>query len=154
MLLALKLKYGDYLKSLKTNVRRVIIGKIEPNEDLISSIIDIVRKYDIRSGIINCIGALKKFTIGFYNLNSKNYKMETFNENVELISGIGNISYKENGPFIHLHVTLGRSDYSLIGGHLSQPSIVSITGEVKIFEIDDKLKRVNDPQFDLSLLDI
>lgn len=148
------LKNGDFLKSLNTKVRNIIIGKIEPNEDMISAIVDIVRKYEIRSGIITCIGALKKFTIGFYNVNTKNYKMETFNENVELISAIGNISYKENDPLIHLHVTLGRSDYSLIGGHLSQPSIISVTCEVKIFEIDYKLKRVNDPQFDLSLLDI
>ena len=136
------------------NIKRVIIGKIEPNEDLISSIIDLVKKYDIISGIINCIGALKKFTIGFFDINSKNYKMETFDEYVELISCIGNVSYKDNEPLIHLHVTLGRNDYSVIGGHLSQPSIISVTGEVKIFEIDQKLKRINDPQFNLSLLDI
>ncbi len=136
------------------NIKRVIIGKIEPNEDLISSIIDLVKKYDIISGIINCIGALKKFTIGFFDINSKNYKMETFDEYVELISCIGNVSYKDNEPLIHLHVTLGRNDYSVIGGHLSQPSIISVTGEVKIFEFDQKLKRINDPQFNLSLLDI
>lgn len=136
------------------NIKRVIIGKIEPNEDLISSIIDLVKKYDIISGIINCIGALKKFTIGFFDINSKNYKVETFDEYVELISCIGNVSYKDNEPLIHLHVTLGRNDYSVIGGHLSQPSIISVTGEVKIFEFDQKLKRINDPQFNLSLLDI
>ncbi|MFX1601208.1 MAG: PPC domain-containing DNA-binding protein, partial [Promethearchaeota archaeon] len=101
-----------------------------------------------------CIGALKKFTIGFFDINSKNYKMETFDEYVELISCIGNVSYKDNEPLIHLHVTLGRNDYSVIGGHLSQPSIISVTGEVKIFEFDQKLKRINDPQFNLSLLDI
>ncbi|MFX1309063.1 MAG: PPC domain-containing DNA-binding protein [Promethearchaeota archaeon] len=142
------------MKSNEVNIKRVIIGKIEPNEDLISSIIDLVKKYDIISGIINCIGALKKFTIGFFDINSKNYKMETFDEYVELISCIGNVSYKDNEPLIHLHVTLGRNDYSVIGGHLSQPSIISVTGEVKIFEFDQKLKRINDPQFNLSLLDI
>ncbi|MFX1430919.1 MAG: PCC domain-containing protein, partial [Promethearchaeota archaeon] len=52
------------------------------------------------------------------------------------------------------HVTLGRRDYSVIGGHLSQPSIISVTCEVKIIEMDQKLKRVDDPQFNLSLLDI
>ncbi|MFX1389040.1 MAG: PPC domain-containing DNA-binding protein [Promethearchaeota archaeon] len=142
------------MKDLETKITRIIIGKIEPNEDLISSIIEIVKKYDIISGIINCIGALKKFTIGFYDLKAKDYRMKTFEDNVELISCMGNIAYKEKEPVIHLHVTLGRSDYSLIGGHLSQPSIVSVTGEVKIIEIDYKLIRSLDHQFDLSLLDL
>lgn len=142
------------MKDLDTKIKRIIIGKVEPNEDLIKSIIEIVKKYEITSGIINCIGALKKFSIGFYDLNLKDYKMKTFEENVELTSCIGNIAYKEDDPVIHLHVTLGRSDYSIIGGHLSQPSIVSVTAEVNIIEIDQKLTRSVDPQFDLSLLDL
>jgi predicted DNA-binding protein with PD1-like motif len=142
------------VRNKETRLTRVIIGKIEPNEDLIDSIVDIVKKSHMKSGIITCIGALNKFTIGFYDLKSKNYKMETFEENVELVSCMGNIAYKEDEPMIHLHVTLGRSDYSLIGGHLSQPSIVSVTGEVKIFEINQKLSRSFDSQFDLSLLDL
>lgn len=142
------------MKNLETKITRVVIGKVEPNEDLIDSIREITKKYQIKSGIINCIGALKKFTIGFYDIKSKDYKMETFEENVELISCMGNIAYKEDEPIIHLHVTLGKNDFSLIGGHLSQPSIVSVTGEVKIFEIIHKLKRSPDPQFNLSLLDL
>ena len=142
------------MKSIETRSKRIIFGKVEPNEDLINSIIDLVKQYNIKSGLINCIGALNKFTIGFYDIDSKNYIMETFNEYVELISCIGNITYKGKEPIIHLHVTLGRSDYSVIGGHLSQPSIISVTGEVKILEIDQELSRAEDPQFNLSLLDL
>jgi predicted DNA-binding protein with PD1-like motif len=142
------------MKSIETKSKRIIIAKIEPNEDLIDSIINLVKKYDIKSGVINCIGALKKFTIGFYEINSKNYKLKTFEEYVELISCIGNLSYKDKEPIIHLHVSLGRSDFSVIGGHLSQPSIISVTGEVKIFEIDQKLFRAEDSEFNLSLLNL
>jgi len=142
------------LKSLETKISRVIVGKVEPNEDLVDSIIEMIKKYNIKSGFIKCIGALKTFTIGFYIIDSKEYKMKTFNENVELISCIGNIAYKDGEPIIHLHVSLGRGDYSVIGGHLSKPSIVSVTGEVCIYEIDQKLYRANDPQFNLSLLNI
>ena len=142
------------MKSLETKISRVIVGKVEPNEDLVDSIIEMIKKYNIKSGFIKCIGALKTFTIGFYIIDSKEYKMKTFNENVELISCMGNISFKDGEPIIHLHVSLGRSDYSVIGGHLSKPSIVSVTGEVSIYEIDQKLYRANDPQFNLSLLNI
>ena len=142
------------MKSIETKSKRIIVAKVEPNEDLIDSIITLVKKHDIKSGIINCIGALKKFTIGFYNINSKNYNLKTFEEYVELISCIGNLSFKDKDPIIHLHVSLGRSDYTVIGGHLTQPSIVSVTGEVKIIELDQKLLRAEDPQFNLSLLDL
>ncbi|UCC19981.1 MAG: DNA-binding protein [Promethearchaeota archaeon] len=142
------------MKSIETRSKRIIVAKVEPDEDLINSVIKLVKKYDIKSGFIKCIGALKKFTIGFYDISSKNYKMKTFDEYVELISCIGNISYKNKEPIVHLHVTLGRNDYSVIGGHLSIPSIISITGEVQIVEIDQKLSRADDPRFDLSLLNI
>ncbi|MFX1302477.1 MAG: PPC domain-containing DNA-binding protein [Promethearchaeota archaeon] len=140
------------MKSIETKVKRVIVGKIEPDEDLINSIIKMVKDSDIKSGFINCIGALKKITIGYFDVESKEYLTSTIEEYVELVSCMGNISFKEGKPIIHLHVSIGTRDYNIIGGHLMQPSIISITGEVYILEIDKKIKRVIDPQFGLSLL--
>ena len=142
------------MKSIKTKVKRVIVGKLEPDEDIIDAITDLVKTHNITSGFINIIGALKKITIGFFDLKSMNYKFKSFDEAVELISCKGNISYKEGEPIIHLHVVIGREDFSLIGGHLSQPSIVSVTGEVFIFEIAEKLNRAIDPKFGLTLMDL
>ena len=142
------------MKSIESKAGRVIVGKIEPNEDLIDSIVKIVKKHEIKSGFISVIGALKKTTIGYFNIETKQYNFKTIDEDVELISCTGNLSYKDGDPLIHLHVTIGREDYSLLGGHLSQPSIVSITGEVYIYEISHKLNRVTDPKLDLSLLDL
>jgi len=142
------------MKSLETKVRRVIVGKLEPDEDIIDAITDLVKQHNITSGFINIIGALKQITIGFFDLKSMKYNFKTFDEDVELISCMGNISYKEGDPIIHLHVAIGREDFSLIGGHLSQPSIVSITGEVFIFEIAEKLNRAIDPKFGLTLMDL
>ncbi len=142
------------LKSIDVKVRRVIVGKVEPDEDLIDAITKLVKTYNIKAGLLNCIGAFKKFTIGYFDLNKKEYKFETFDENVELLSCLGNIAYKNGKPIIHAHVSVGRPDFSIIGGHLSQPSIISITGEIYILEIDQKLNRSLDPQFNLFLLNI
>jgi len=142
------------LKSIETKVSRVFVGKIEPDEDLIDSIIKMVNEYDIKSGVINCIGGLKKTTIGYFDIESKEYLTRTIDDYVELVSCMGNISFKDVKPIIHLHASIGTRDYNIIGGHLIQPSIVSITGEVYILEIDRKIKRINDPQFNLSLLAI
>lgn len=142
------------MKSVETKIGRVIVGKILPGEDLIDAVTEIVKKHEIKSGLINIIGALKQFTIGYFNLHTKQYNFKTFNEDVELISCMGNVAYKDGEPMIHLHVTVGKDDFSMLAGHLSQPSIISVTGEVYIYEIAQKLNRVNDPQFDLSLIDL
>ena len=142
------------LKSIEAKVSRVIVGKVEPDEDLIDAITKLVKTYNIKAGLLNCIGAFKKFTIGYFDLDKKKYKLKTFDENVELVSCLGNISYKNGEPIIHAHVTVGRPDFSIIGGHLSQPSIISVTGEIYILEIDQKLDRSLDPQFNLFLLNI
>lgn len=142
------------MRSLEAKIERVIIGKIEPEEDLIEAISEMVKKHNIQSGLVNCIGALKKFTIGYFNLESKKYEHKTFDEYIELVSCLGNVSYKDGEPHIHLHISIGTREYTITGGHLMQPSVVSITGEVYIFEIDQKLDRIQDPETDLYLLNI
>jgi len=142
------------MKSIESKIKRVIVGKVEPDEDLIDSIIQMIKVHNIKSGLINCIGALKTFTLGYFDVDSKEYLKKKFDEYVELVSCMGNISFKDEEPIVHLHISIGTKDYKIFGGHLFQPSIVSITGEVYIFEIDKKLNRVIDPRFGLSLLNI
>ena len=142
------------MRSIESKINRVIVGKVEPDEDIIDSIIEMIKKHNIKSGLINCIGALKKYTIGYLDFDSKEYLRKTFDEYVELVSCMGNISFKDGEPVVHLHISIGKKDFTILGGHLVQPSIVSITGEVYIFEIDKKLIRTEDPQFGLSLLNI
>lgn len=142
------------MRFIDSKIKRVIIVKVEPDEDLIDSIIKMIKNYNVKSGLINCIGALKKFTLGYFDFHSKEYLTREFNIFVELVSCMGNISYKDGEPIVHLHASIGTKDYTILGGHLFQPSIVSITGEVNIIEIDKTLRRTEDSQFGLSLLDI
>ena len=142
------------MKSIESKIKRIIVGKVEPDEDLIESIIQMIKIHDIKSGLINCIGALKKYTVGYFDIDSKEYLRKTFDDYIELVSCMGNISFKDGEPIVHLHISIGTKDYNIFGGHLFQPSIVSITGEVYIFEIEEKLNKVEDPQLGLFLLDI
>ena len=106
------------MKSIERNQTRVIVGRLFPNEDLIDGITEIIIKHDINSGLINVIGALNKCTLGYFNIETKEYQFKTFEEDLELISCMGNIAYGNIGPIIHLHVSLARDNYSVIPGHL------------------------------------
>ena len=142
------------MRSIEAKIGRVIVGKVEPDEDLIEAIITMVKNHKIQSGLINCIGALKKFTVGYFNIDTKIYERKTFEEYIELVSCMGNIAFKDGEPIIHLHISVGNKEYSIRGGHLFQPAIVSITGEVYIFEIDQKLQKKTNLKFNLSLLNL
>ncbi len=140
------------MDSIVDNVGRVILAKVLPDEDLIDAIKEMVMSYKIISGLVNVIGALKKATLGFFDLHKKEYHFKSFEESFELISCMGNITYNQDEPIIHLHVNLGREDLSVIGGHLSQPSIISITAEVYVLEIKKKIFRSEDPQSRVMLM--
>ncbi|MFO8020547.1 MAG: DNA-binding protein [Promethearchaeia archaeon] len=144
------------MQSTEGKIGRVIVGKAEPGEDLIDVVTELVKKHEIKGGLINIIGAFEKLTIGYFDLDTQEYLYKTFDENVELLPTMGNISYnKETGePIIHLHTMVGKSNYSIMGGHLSQPSIISVTGEIFIYEFDKKIYRSVDEKFDLTLLDL
>ena len=140
--------------SKETKISRVIVGRVYPDEDLIDSIISIVKLHKIKGGLVNIIGAFKKVTIGYFDIEKKDYNLKVVEEDLELVSCMGNIAWKDGEPMVHLHISVGKGDYSIIGGHLSQPCIVSITAEVYIFEVEDQIERATDSEFNLSLLNL
>ena len=142
------------MKSVESSIGRVIVARLMPGEDLLDSVKELVKKHDIKAGLVNIIGALNKITLGYFDIEKKDYNVKTFEDDFELVSCMGNISYKEGEPIVHLHIALGRGDYGIIGGHLSQPSIISITAEIYIYEINIKLERATDPDTNLSLLNL
>ena len=46
------------------------------------------------------------------------YVDHSFDEQMEITNLTGNISQKDGKPYLHVHITASRSDYSCIGGHL------------------------------------
>ena len=89
---------------------------------------------ELPSGSVDMVYGDPDYNVGV-KYGDKSYT-KTFDEYVELVSCLGNVSYKDGEPIIHIHVSVGKGDYNLIGGHLSQPSIISITAEVFIYEIN------------------
>lgn len=76
------------------------------------------KEKDILAGSINGLGAINEATFRFLNPATKQYVDKTFAEQMEITNLTGNISQKDGKPYLHLHITASRSDYSCIGGHL------------------------------------
>ncbi|MBW2962102.1 PPC domain-containing DNA-binding protein [Mesonia aestuariivivens] len=111
-----------------------------------------VNDHDIKAATVVGMGAVNKATLRFYNPATKKYTDKTFSEQMEITNITGNISQKKGAPYIHLHVTLGRSDYSTIAGHLLSGDING-AGEFVIEKSDGVLKRYHDDATGLNLYD-
>ncbi|KUJ95218.1 MAG: uncharacterized protein PWR24_201 [Desulfonauticus sp.] len=132
----------------------VIIGRIGYGKDLLSELNEIVKQEKINLGKVEAIGALQKATIAYYHQDSQNYELITFNQHLEIVSLIGNVSLKDNTPFVHAHITLGDNKGNLLGGHLSSESIVFACEFLIIPFTGPSLERKLDQQTGLPLWDI
>ena len=81
------------------------------------------REKKILSGEITGLGAINCATFRFLNPATKQYVDKTFEEQMEITNLTGNISQKDGKPYLHVHITASRSDYSCIGGHLLEARV-------------------------------
>jgi hypothetical protein len=72
----------------------------------------------ITAGTVSGIGAISSATFRFLDPVTKQYVDKTFDEQMEITNLTGNLSVKEGKPYLHLHATAGRRDYTCVGGHL------------------------------------
>jgi predicted DNA-binding protein with PD1-like motif len=100
------------------------------------------------------IGGFQEATLGFFNLDRKDYDHIAVREQVEVLSLVGDITLTEKGePKIHAHAVLGRPDGSTRGGHLIEAN-VRPTLEVMLVESPRHLRRKHDPQSGLALIQL
>lgn len=103
---------------------------------------------------MTAIGAFERVTLGFFDMQKKDYKRIPINEQVELMSLVGNIARDDKGePKVHAHVVVGKSDGTAYGGHLLD-AYVQPTLEVVIVEAERHLCRTTRPELGLALLDL
>ena len=107
----------------------------------------------ISAGQVSGIGALERATLGFYRLKQKKYHRIRVDKHTEALSIIGNLSVTDEGPRAHLHATLSNMDGSTVGGHLFDAH-VGATLEVFVREARGELRRTDDPDIGLPLLDL
>ena len=91
---------------------------INNHEELVSVLAEFCQDLGILCGEVSGLGAVNTATLRFLNPETKRYVDKTFDEQMEISSLVGNISAKDGKVYLHVHTNFGRSDYSVIGGHL------------------------------------
>ncbi|MDB6017924.1 MAG: hypothetical protein JWR19_2413 [Pedosphaera sp.] len=122
-------------------------------DEVVSSLLKFAAANRLSAGHFTAIGALSEVTLGYYNLNKKDYKNIPINEQVEVLSLVGNIALDKGRPKVHAHIVIGKSDGTAFGGHLVEAR-VRPTLEVIIDEEPEHLWRRFDPESGLALIDL
>lgn len=121
-------------------VKEVHMFRVPEGKEFLSYLSKYVLERGIRSGIIFAIGSVKNPVVGYFNEEKERYEEISFKGTYELLSALGNISLKDEKPFIHLHVVLGDASGKCYGGHLIRAEV--FVAEVKILVLSgDPMKR-------------
>ena len=115
----------------------ISIGK---GESVNASILDVAITNKIKFGWVNGIGAISNPEIGFYDIDYKKYIKKIVHGHFELVSLLGNLTYKEGELFMHSHITFTDINFKAYGGHLFDCEI-AVAGEFVIFNGQNKISR-------------
>lgn len=105
-------------------VKRIFQGRVPKGEDLFRWLTQKVNELGIKAGMVSGIGAVTRATIGYYDQIKREYVIKSFEQPMEVLSLKGNVSVKDGTSFVHLHVVLGKEDFTVVGGHLFEGSEV------------------------------
>ena len=126
---------------------------LDQGEKVIETLTDFCERRGIKSGALKGIGAVRHSEIGYYDLSTKEYSFKTYDDDLEVVSLIGNISLVEEKPFIHAHITLGNRDMNTVGGHLKE-CMVAVTLEIHLITFNEHFTRTHNEHIGLNLLDL
>tara|TARA_B100000959_G_C14791125_1_gene545639 strand:+ start:205 stop:636 length:432 start_codon:yes stop_codon:yes gene_type:complete len=126
------------MKYKKENNQILVV--LEKGDKIMESLYNVAQDNNIEFGWVNGIGAIHDITIGSYPSKIKEYIKKVFNDEYELTSLIGNITIKDENPFVHAHVTISDEDCNAFGGHLFEAT-TAVTCEMIINVSNNKVNR-------------
>ena len=141
------------MKTIKSKgpYQAVTIG-LEPEEKLLESIKEAIKKHDIRNGaVVSGVGTLKRCNLHYVDTSTfpPVNKFYVLDEPLEIGSISGLIADYEP----HLHITVGCRENKAWNGHLENDSVVLYLAEVCILKMNHHgMKRELDPRYNLALL--
>lgn len=138
------------MKVITHDDKRLFI-RLDPGEELFSSLISLAGNNGIRSASFTAIGTAKEAILSWYNAEKKDYEDSTVTGDLEIIGVVGNLGVLEGKPVVHAHGLVGDRTLAVKGGHIKK-LIVFATCEVSLVRIEGTLERKFDPATGLNLL--
>ncbi|MEF8775631.1 MAG: PPC domain-containing DNA-binding protein [Haloarculaceae archaeon] len=131
---------------------REFVCRLDHGRDWRGQIEDFADDRGIDAAFFYGLGAVQDATLMFYDQDEQDYHPKSFEEPLEVVPAVGNVSWLGDERFAHTHATLSREDGSTVAGHLDEAT--TFAGELWVREFDARLERGHDPVTDLDLWDL
>ncbi len=124
----------------------------ETGDELFSGLTKIASDLQLADASFKAIGALSSVRLGWLDWQAKKYQPSVvLDEQVELLSLIGDVALYEGKPHVHAHLVVAKSDGTAHGGHLLEAH-VRPTCEVVLTENPEHLHRSMDARAGIPLI--
>jgi uncharacterized protein len=125
----------------------------DKGDEVMAGLTAFAKAQKVGAAHFTAIGAFSEVTLGFFDPVRKDYKKMPLNEQVEVLSLIGDLALDGDEPKVHAHVVVGLSDGAARGGHLIDGRVWP-TLEVILVESPRFLRKRHDPETGLALIDL
>ncbi|HSD56077.1 MAG TPA: PPC domain-containing DNA-binding protein [Candidatus Saccharimonadales bacterium] len=132
----------------------IYVITLRPGERLSDAIEQFASETKIEGAWVDGLGAVQEVTLGFYDLDKKEYLWRTFEGLRELASLTGNLAFDQDGKImLHAHGVFGDREYSTVAGHIKD-MIAGATVELFVHRSNRSLSRKLDPEVGLQTLNL
>jgi hypothetical protein len=139
-------------KLINDGPQKTYVLVLDKGDEAVGSLEGFARENCIAAAQLTGIGAFSDVVLGFFDWEMKDYRRIPLNEQVEVVSLLGDIALGPNGkPALHPHVVVSRADGIAMGGHLLEAH-VRPTLEVVLTESPRHLHKRKDSDSGLALI--
>jgi len=127
----------------------IILAK---GDEVMSGLTDFAKQNKVTSASFTAIGAFSHAAVAWFDDARKEFKLIPIEQQVELVSMIGDIALVNDRPAVHTHVAVASSDGTVRGGHVIN-AFVFPTLELFMTVYPTPLHKESDEATGLKLID-
>ena len=132
--------------------RRTFAVVLSTGDEALTALTAFAVDQQLRATQFTAIGAFSRLVVAYFDWSTKEYRNIAIDEQVEVLSLVGDVTLDQGKPKVHAHVVIGKADATAHGGHLVEGH-VRPTLEIILTESPAHLRRRFDPESGLPLID-
>jgi len=140
-------------KLIYGGAQKTFVLVFEKGDEFVQGLTRFAKERGLKASHFTAIGAFNHAVLGIFEGAKKDYKRIPVNEQVEVLSLVGDVALRGKEPKLHAHVVVGKADGTAHGGHILEAHVWP-TLEVVLTDSPDYLCRTTDDETGLALIDV